>query len=90
MLLDTVLGYPRLYPYGVSRFAGRPTGYGLDMSENGETKPAGEGLSDQEMVEQVANQTDSEGKWADVFERERDGASSETEAAKADADELEG
>jgi hypothetical protein len=60
------------------------------MSENGETKAAGEGLSDQEMVEQVAGQTDSERKWTDVFERESEGASSDTEAAKADADELEG
>jgi hypothetical protein len=60
------------------------------MSENGETKAAGEGLSDQEMVEQVAGQTDSERKWTDVFERESEGTSSDTEAAKADADELEG
>jgi protease I len=59
------------------------------MSDNGETKAAGEGLSDQEMVEQVAGQTDSERKWTDVFERESEGASSDTEAAKADADELE-
>ncbi len=60
------------------------------MSENGETKPAGEGLTDAEMVEQVARQTDSERRWTDVFEREREGAGSETEAAKADADDLEG
>jgi hypothetical protein len=50
--------------------------------------PAGKGVSDEEMVRQVAEQTDSEHEQADVFEREADGASTETEAAKADADEL--
>ena len=59
------------------------------MSQSGETKPAGEGLTDQEMVEQVQNATDSEHDQADVFEREQDGATTDTEAAKADADELE-
>jgi hypothetical protein len=49
---------------------------------------AGEGVSDEEMVRQVGEQTDSEHEQADVFERETDGASTETEAAKADADEL--
>jgi len=53
-------------------------------------KPAGEGLTDEEMVEQVAGQTDSELEWKDVFEREADGATSDTEAAKADADETKG
>jgi hypothetical protein len=52
------------------------------------TVQAGEGLSDEEMVEQVARQTDSEHQQADVFEREEDGAATDTEAAKADADEL--
>ena len=52
------------------------------------TKPAGEGISDDEMVRQVAEQTDSEHQHADVFEREADGAATDTEAAKADADEL--
>ena len=54
------------------------------------TKPAGEGLSDEEMARQVASQTDSQHEQADVFEREADGATTETEAAKADADELAG
>lgn len=53
-------------------------------------KPAGENLSDQEMVEQVQGQTDSELEWKDVFEREADGATSDVEAAKADADETQG
>ncbi len=54
----------------------------------GETKPAGEGLSDEELARQVAGQTSSDLKVDDVFEREADGAASETEAAKAGADEL--
>ncbi|HJQ42562.1 MAG TPA: hypothetical protein VJ831_05730 [Jatrophihabitantaceae bacterium] len=52
------------------------------------TKPAGEGVTDEEMVRQVAEQTDSEHQQADVFEREADGTTTDTEAAKADADEL--
>jgi hypothetical protein len=55
-----------------------------------EEKKAGEGLSDEEMARQVANQTDSELEQQDFFERERDGAASDTEAAKADADEARG
>jgi protease I len=60
------------------------------MSDQGETRPAGEGLSDEEMAEQVANQTASDLKNSDVFEREADGAATDTEAAKASADELAG
>lgn len=56
----------------------------------GETKKAGDGISDEEMVEQVNEQTSSDEKWADVSKREADGATTETELAKADADELEG
>ena len=58
------------------------------MSESGDTKPAGEGVSDEEMVEQVSDQTSSDMKWADVSKREEDGAATETELAKADGDEL--
>lgn len=54
------------------------------------TVPAGEGLSDEEMVRQVGAQTDSQHQQADVFEREADGTTTDTEAAKADADELAG
>jgi hypothetical protein len=54
----------------------------------GETKPAGEGVSDEDMVKEVAGQTSSDLKAEDVFEQEADGAGGETEAAKADADEL--
>jgi hypothetical protein len=51
-------------------------------------KPAGDGISDEEMVRQVSEQTDSQHQQADVFEREAEGAATETEAAKADGDEL--
>lgn len=54
----------------------------------GETKPAGEGVSDEDMTRQVADQTSSDLKADDVFEREADGAAGETEAAKAGPDEL--
>jgi deglycase len=54
------------------------------------SRPAGEGLSDDEMARQVAEQTSSDRKAQDVFERESAGAASDTEAAKADPDELPG
>lgn len=56
--------------------------------QDDKTVPAGEGLSDEEMAEQVARQTDSEHQQADVFKREADGAATDTEAAKAEGDEL--
>lgn len=55
-----------------------------------EEKKAGDGVSDDELVEQVARQTDSELEQKDYFERESDGTTSDTEAAKADADEASG
>ena len=58
------------------------------MTEHLGSQPAGEGLTDQEMVKEVARQTSSESKRKDVFEREADGTTTDTEAAKADADEL--
>jgi hypothetical protein len=54
-----------------------------------ETTPAGKDLTDEEMVKQVAEQTSSDLKVEDAFERESDGATSDTEAAKQDADEAE-
>lgn len=60
------------------------------MAKDGEVQSAGEGLSDQEMVDQVAEQTPSEERYADVFKREADGATTDTEAAKASGDELAG
>lgn len=52
------------------------------MSEQPQTRPAGEGLSDEEMVEQVQGQTSSDLEVEEQFEAEADGASSDTEAAK--------
>ena len=51
-------------------------------TEAGETHPAGEGVSDRELTEQVAEQTSNDLAVEEVFEREADGASSDTEAAK--------
>jgi hypothetical protein len=60
------------------------------VGREGEVHQAGEGLSDREMAEQVADQTPSEERYADVFKREADGATTDTEAAKASGDELAG
>ena len=60
------------------------------MSEStgpGTTRPAGAGVSDEEMVREVADQTPSDLLAEDVFEQEADGARSDTEIAKADQDE---
>ena len=54
----------------------------------GTTKPAGEGVDDQELSEQVADQTSSDLEVEGAFEREQDGAATDTEAAKASGDEL--
>lgn len=58
------------------------------MSGPGETKPAGEGVSDEEMVREVADQTSSDLKADDIFEREADGAAGDVEAAKAGPEDL--
>jgi hypothetical protein len=63
------------------------------MSEQGdstETTAAGAGLSDEEMARQVAEQTPSEERYADVSKLEADGALTDKEIAKADADDLDG
>ena len=57
-------------------------------TDAGSTRPAGEGVDDTELAEQVGEQTSSDLQAEDVFEREADGAASETEAAKADGSEL--
>lgn len=54
----------------------------------GTTRPAGEGVGDGELGEQVAEQTDSNLEVEEAFQREAGGASSDTEAAKATGDEL--
>ncbi len=57
-------------------------------SDAGTTRPAGEGVDDSTLVEQVGEQTDSNLEVEGVFERESDGAATDTEAAKATGDEL--
>ena len=54
----------------------------------GTTAPAGEGVSDQELTEQVAEQTSSDLEVEEAFERESDGAATDTEIAQASGDEL--
>jgi hypothetical protein len=60
------------------------------MAEEGKTTPAGAGLSDEEMAEQVAEQTPSEERYADVSKLEADGTLTDKEIADADADDLRG
>lgn len=57
-------------------------------TDAGTTSPAGEGVSDEQLAEQVGGQTSSDLQAEDVFERESDGAATDTEAAKADGSEL--
>jgi protease I len=57
-------------------------------TDAGETKPAGEGLSDAEAAAEVAEQTSPDLKAEDVFERESDGAATDTPAADVEADEV--
>jgi len=54
----------------------------------GRTGEAGAGASDQEMSRQVARQTASDRAVEPFFERERGGAATDVEAAKAGADQL--
>jgi hypothetical protein len=56
--------------------------------EKGRTRPAGEGLSDEAMAQGVREQTDPNREHSDFFEREASGSATDTEAAKATADEL--
>jgi large subunit ribosomal protein L4 len=57
-------------------------------TDAGTTEPAGEGLSDEAAVAEVAEQTSSDLKAEDVFEREADGTTTETAADDATADEV--
>lgn len=54
----------------------------------GSTKPAGEGVGDEELAHQVAEQTSSDLEAEGAFEREAGGAATDTEAAKVSGDEL--
>jgi protease I len=57
-------------------------------TDAGTTRPAGAGVDDQELASQVGEQTSSDLQAEDVFERESGGATTDTEAAKADGDDL--
>ena len=62
----------------------------VPATEAGTTAPAGAGLTDEEMVTEVADQTSPDLAVQPFFEREVDGVATETEAAKASADEVAG
>ena len=57
-------------------------------TDSGTTRPAGAGVDDETLAQQVGGQTDSNLAVEGAFERESDGAASDTEAAKASGDEL--
>jgi large subunit ribosomal protein L4 len=59
-----------------------------ETPDAGTTEPAGEGVSDDEAVAEVAEQTSSDLKAEDVFEREAEGTDTDTAAADASADEV--
>ena len=54
----------------------------------GTTRAAGDGVDDQELESQVADQTDSNLEVEGAFERESDGATTDQEIAKATGDDL--
>ena len=54
----------------------------------GTTRAAGDGVDDEQLTEQVADQTDSNLEVEGAFEREADGAVTDTEVAKASGDDL--
>lgn len=56
----------------------------------GRTEAAGAGVSDQDAVREVADQTSADLKASDVFARESGGTTTDTEAAKADGGQLAG
>ena len=82
-------------PTSTPASAGQPTrqsnagaGKGATVPARGRTAEAGAGATDQEMTRQVFRQTASDRAVEPFFERERHGAATEVEAAKANADEL--
>ncbi|MDT3443689.1 MULTISPECIES: hypothetical protein [unclassified Pseudofrankia] len=68
---------------GTDTRSGRATG-----PARGRTAEAGAGASDEEMARQVASQTASDRAVEPFFERERGGAATDVEAAKARADQV--
>jgi large subunit ribosomal protein L4 len=69
--------------------ASEEAGNVAETPDAGQTKPAGEGVSDEEAIAEVAEQTSSDLKAEDVFEREADGTSTDAPADKTQADEVE-
>ncbi len=65
----------------------QPTG--TPATDAGSTSTAGEGVSDDQLTQQVADQTDPNLEVEGAFERESEHSATDTEAAKAGADELE-
>ena len=57
-------------------------------TDAGTTKPAGEGIDDQALSQEVAEQTDNNLDVEETFERESDGVATDKEAAKATGDDL--
>jgi hypothetical protein len=57
-------------------------------TDAGTTKPAGEGLSDEQMSQTVAEQTSPDLDAEDVFEREADGTETDAPVSEAGADDL--
>lgn len=57
-------------------------------TDAGTTRPAGEGVDDQEMAHEVADQTGSDLKAEDVFKRESGGAVDDKPVAQESADDL--
>jgi hypothetical protein len=61
----------------------------METSESpGSTRPAGEGLTDEEAAAEVSEQTSSDLKNEDVFKREADGTSTDAPAEEMSADDL--
>jgi protease I len=57
-------------------------------TDAGTTRAAGDGVPDDELAEQVSEQTSSDLQAEDVFERESGGAATDTEAAKVEGSDL--
>jgi hypothetical protein len=57
-------------------------------ASGGTTRPAGEGLTDEEVAAEVSEQTSSDLKNEDVFKREADGTSTDAPAEEMSADDL--
>jgi hypothetical protein len=59
-------------------------------TERGQTSSAGEGVDEMDIAEQVREQTSKDLRAEDVFERESEGAASETAIDKAGPEETPG